>query len=611
MKAMVRWSVLGCLLCMVAPALGFECAFKPQETELTKLAVLPTEVEIGQWAVRALASRHGVAAEPKLVQRVAAVADRLRPVVRKRPDLLYTVEVLNTREKGACAYPGGYVVLTKGLIELTADDAELALVIAHEFAHIATGHMDRPIEHELPARLEQRLTEIGARGRGFADELRQRFCQTMAGDEIRKVNELQADEHAIVYVHLAGYNPAVAYSILDKIGAYAASSCQPSREERKARIAQQVQGITEQIDKFQAGVRFYVQQEYERAIEAFQTFLSVYQGREVHHNLATAYHRLALRAQEPTSQLQAKCSLALESETQAKGLRLRTANRREAQEAFQRYLAAAIEQYQHALKQDPQYAPAATNLACAYLAQAKYGYARDDLEGVLRARPTYAPAYNNLGVALLLQGDRARAVAHFEQAIRHAPRYADPHCNLARVWEAERQIDRARAAWQRYLDLGGNGQNTCARLARSQLGLAAGHEPASTQAQAEQQAAPVWPGQALTVVAPPEHEVSLSPRCTGPAERSCPSVRLWRYDRRGLTVLVEGQVITQVVLTSPATQTTAKGVRIGTTEAQVRGSYGAPTRLEETPTGRYLVYDQARLAFAVAEEKVTSWFLFP
>jgi hypothetical protein len=46
-------------------------------------------------------------------------------------------------------------------------------------------------------------------------------------------------------------------------------------------------------------------------------------------------------------------------------------------------------------------------------------------------------------------------------------------------------------------------------------------------------------------------------------------------------------------------------------ETQERSSYGAPTRLEETPTGRYLVYNHARLAFAVTDETGTSWFLFP
>jgi predicted Zn-dependent protease len=571
-----------------------------------------TEVEIGQWAVGVLKRSHGVLTEGGLVQRVNAVADRLRQVVRQRPEMLYTVEVLHTREKGACAYPGGYVVLTQGLLEQAADDHELAMVIAHEFAHIAAGQMDNPLEHELPARLQQRLLESGAIGRGFTAELRTRVCSNIYADEIRKAYELQADERAIIYMFLAGYHPTAAVVILDKISADVTSSCQPSREERKTRIAKQVQGILNRLEQFQAGVRFYVQQDYERAIEAFRIFLSSgYDGREVYHNLATSNHRLALRAQARPAQLQAKCSLALESETQASGLRTRTVRSLASQDTFQRYLTEAIKQYKHALEQAPQYAPAATNLACAYLAQEKYGTAQDELQNVLRTHPAYAAAYNNLGVTFLLQGDHTKAVAYLEQAISRNPRYADPYCNLALLWEAAGQTDRARTAWRRYLELGSTGQNACAQRARAQLGLLEGGEAPGELAEAERKAAPVRPGQPRTAVKQPGRAVSIFPGCLGQADHTCPSVQALVDERRGLTLLVEGQVITQVVLASPAPQATAKGIRIGYSEEQVWKSYGAPTRLEETPTGRYLVYDHAKLAFTMQEGNVVSWFLFP
>src|SRR4030095_996418 len=261
--------VLWCLLFMVSPALGFDCTIKTPSKELAKLPAIPTEAEIGQWVAVSLKRHHGVVTTGPLVQRVQVVADRLRQVVRKRPEILYTVEVLDTFEKGACAYPGGYILLTKGLIDLAANDHELAIVIAHEFAHVATGQTDQPIEYELAPRLEKRLIELGAVGRGFASELRARFCHDMTTDEIIKLKELQADRDAIVYASLAGYNAASAYTILDKAGASAASSCQPSREERKTRVTQQIHGIVEQLEKFHAGVRFYVQQEYEHAVEAF------------------------------------------------------------------------------------------------------------------------------------------------------------------------------------------------------------------------------------------------------------------------------------------------------------------------------------------------------
>ena len=86
-------------------------------------------------------------------------------------------------------------------------------------------------------------------------------------------------------------------------------------------------------------------------------------------------------------------------------------------------------------------------------------------------------------------------------------------------------------------------------------------------------------------------------------------------EQRGLTVLVEGQTIKHVVMANSSTHRTAKAIRIDDTEDHVRSIYGPPTRLEETPTGRYLVYDDRKLAFTIREDRVgvfrvASWFLF-
>jgi hypothetical protein len=82
------------------------------------------------------------------------------------------------------------------------------------------------------------------------------------------------------------------------------------------------------------------------------------------------------------------------------------------------------------------------------------------------------------------------------------------------------------------------------------------------------------------------------------------------YERGALTVLAEEQVVKQVVISYSSQQKTAKGIRISQTEDEVRSKYGAPTRVEESPAGRYLVYDTLRLAFAIREGIVVSWFVF-
>src|SRR5690606_13413368 len=53
-----------------------------------------------------------------------------------RSNLPWTFGVIDDGEINAYAAPGGYVLLTRGMYELLADDAELAAVIAHELAHV-------------------------------------------------------------------------------------------------------------------------------------------------------------------------------------------------------------------------------------------------------------------------------------------------------------------------------------------------------------------------------------------------------------------------------------------------------------------------------------------
>jgi predicted Zn-dependent protease len=52
----------------------------------------------------------------------------------------YSFFVLDSPEINAFASPGGHILVTRGLLELTTSEDELAAVLAHEIAHVALGH---------------------------------------------------------------------------------------------------------------------------------------------------------------------------------------------------------------------------------------------------------------------------------------------------------------------------------------------------------------------------------------------------------------------------------------------------------------------------------------
>ena len=57
-----------------------------------------------------------------------------------RPNLPWTFAVLDDNGFNAFAAPGGYVFVTKGMVDRVADESELAGILAHEIVHVAQRH---------------------------------------------------------------------------------------------------------------------------------------------------------------------------------------------------------------------------------------------------------------------------------------------------------------------------------------------------------------------------------------------------------------------------------------------------------------------------------------
>ena len=89
--------------------------------------------------LRILASYGGVYDNAKLQEEIATTVDRL-VAASERPDLKYKVTILNSPAINAFALPNGHLYVTRGLIALANDKAELASVLAHEMGHVIARH---------------------------------------------------------------------------------------------------------------------------------------------------------------------------------------------------------------------------------------------------------------------------------------------------------------------------------------------------------------------------------------------------------------------------------------------------------------------------------------
>ena len=99
----------------------------------------PREIEIGrQLAAVLLGSKppHGDMGLQIYVNRLG----RWISLHSTRPNLPWAFVVIDDGGYNAFAAPGGYVFVTKGLIDRVRDEAELAGILAHEITHVTSRH---------------------------------------------------------------------------------------------------------------------------------------------------------------------------------------------------------------------------------------------------------------------------------------------------------------------------------------------------------------------------------------------------------------------------------------------------------------------------------------
>ena len=91
--------------------------------------------------LRILASYGGLYDDARVQRMVEDTVQRLA-TASTRPDLKYRVTILNSPAVNAFALPNGHLYVTRGLIALANDQAELASVLAHEMGHVIAHHAE-------------------------------------------------------------------------------------------------------------------------------------------------------------------------------------------------------------------------------------------------------------------------------------------------------------------------------------------------------------------------------------------------------------------------------------------------------------------------------------
>lgn len=146
----------------------------------------------------------GPYADMRLQQYVNEVGQRTAKV-SQRPNLQYTFTVLDSEEINAFTTGGGYVYITRGIMNYLNSEAELAAVLGHEIGHVNARH---PVKRQT----QSTLSNIGAMAVGiFTGSGDLAGLANYAGAALisgyGRDNELEADRLGAEYLEKTGLSP--------------------------------------------------------------------------------------------------------------------------------------------------------------------------------------------------------------------------------------------------------------------------------------------------------------------------------------------------------------------------------------------------------------------
>ena len=156
------------------------------------------------------------------------------------------VHVVNNKEINAFAMPGRHLVVHTGLIQFADHEDEIAGVIAHEIAHIESGHVVKKLGKEIGLSILMNLTlgDIGG-------EVVRNALSTITSTAYDRSLEKEADLKAVDYMIAAKMNPTYLASFLEKLDKQSQTpevlqwvSTHPDSKERVSYINQKVKSIS-------------------------------------------------------------------------------------------------------------------------------------------------------------------------------------------------------------------------------------------------------------------------------------------------------------------------------------------------------------------------------
>jgi predicted Zn-dependent protease len=254
------------LLFYAAACLCIGCTYNPI-TGQKELMLFPEtqDLEIGyQYAPEIEKELGGRIEDEDLQNYIDSVGQKIARISH-RPNWEYHYVAVNDKSINASALPGGYIFITKGMLEKLQTEAQLAAILAHETAHVVARDTSNAISNQIGISLL--LAAAASSQSSGAIMTAAELSRRIIGLKYSRQDEREADIAGLDYMVVAGYNP---YGIIEtmqmledqeKERVVEFLSSHPPPENRIAYLTQRIKSKYSNLESPQTG-----KQQYSKAV---------------------------------------------------------------------------------------------------------------------------------------------------------------------------------------------------------------------------------------------------------------------------------------------------------------------------------------------------------
>lgn len=175
--------------------------------------------EIGEEAIRETDKTVPVVRNAAINTYIRTIAGRLAQFSPPQ-SMQYPVHVVNSKSVSSVTYPGGAIYLDRGLLELAANEHEVAAILAHEIAHAAARHGTQQLSRQWLVQSPASILAGLPGNSGWKDQLKSLGISLGSHPSFLRYSssqEIEANKIAVKILAKSTYSPFALPSILDRL----------------------------------------------------------------------------------------------------------------------------------------------------------------------------------------------------------------------------------------------------------------------------------------------------------------------------------------------------------------------------------------------------------